>query len=71
MIDIYIKKEDEYIKLGQLLKKAGIASSGTEAKYLIEEGMIQVNGEVAFQRGKKITEGDVVTFEEETYRVIK
>ena len=58
----------EYIKLDQLLKFAGIAGSGAEAKYYITEGMIRLNGITELQRGRKIRKGDVVTFgEQEIY----
>ena len=49
-----IKLRDEYIKLGQALKAAGIAESGVDAKYKILEGQVLVNGEKEFQRGKKL-----------------
>ena len=55
-----IKIETEYIKLDQLLKWAGIAGSGTDAKYFISEGFVSINGEVANQRGKKVYPGDSV-----------
>lgn len=71
MIEVKIKKDDEFIKLGQLLKKIGVASSGSEARYFIEEEMVEVNGEVTTQRGKKIIEGDIISFEGESYKVIK
>lgn len=47
-----IKLRDEYIKLGQALKAAGLVESGVEAKYAVEDGNVKVNGEVATQRGK-------------------
>ena len=50
----------EFIKLGQLLKLSGALSQGSDVKVLLEEGAIFVNGEKAFQRGKKIYPGDVV-----------
>lgn len=50
----------EYIKLDQLLKAANAVSSGGEAKIIISEGEIKVNGEVCTQRGKKIRKGDKV-----------
>lgn len=53
--------KDEYIKLGQLLKLSGIASSGTEAKDLILDGKVKVNDEVATERGKKIRKNDRVS----------
>ncbi len=53
---------DEYIKLGQALKAAGLVGSGVDSKYVITEGKVLVNGEVEFQRGKKLREGDVVEY---------
>ena len=52
--------KDEHIKLGQLLKAVGIAESGSEAKEMILEGQVTVNGEVSLQRGKKCVPGDLV-----------
>jgi len=62
---------DEYIKLGQLLKLAGLVGSGVEAKIVIQEGNVLVNGEVELQRGKKIREGDVIEFEGEQVLVCR
>ena len=59
-----IKLRDEYIKLGQALKAAGIAESAVDAKCKILEGQVLVNGEKEFQRGKKLFEGDEVICEE-------
>ena len=53
---------DEYIKLGQALKACGMVGSGIEAKIVITEGNVKVNGEVEVQRGKKLYEGDVVEY---------
>lgn len=53
---------DEYIRLGQLLKATGLADSGVDAKFLIQEGKVLVNGEVCTQRGKKVRAGDLVSF---------
>ncbi len=58
-----IKIETDFIRLDQLLKWADIVSSGGEAKYLISEGMILLNGEVCLQRGKKIKKGDKIEIE--------
>ena len=66
-----IKLRDEYIKLGQALKAAGFVESGVDAKYAIEDGLVYVNGEKAFQRGKKLVDGDVVTYEGKTIKIIK
>ena len=66
-----IKLRDEYIKLGQALKAAGFVESGGDAKYAIEDGLVYVNGEQAFQRGKKLVDGDIVTYEGQTIKIIK
>lgn len=58
-----IKLKGEYIKLGQALKAAGLVGSGTEAKIVIGEGLVKVNGNVEVQRGKKIKSGDIIYFE--------
>jgi ribosome-associated protein len=60
---------DEFIKLGQALKLAGIASSGIEAKVLIAEGLVQVNGETETRRGRKLRDGDTVLVRGETFTV--
>lgn len=54
----------EYIKLDSLLKLAALVGTGGEAKYVISEGMVTVNGEVCTQRGKKLRPGDRVSFSE-------
>ena len=54
----------EYIKLDSLLKLAALVGTGGEAKYVISEGMVTVNGEVCTQRGKKLHPGDRVSFSE-------
>lgn len=66
-----IKLKDEFIKLGQALKAAGLVSSGLEAKILIKEGQVSVNGEIEYQRGKKLHDGDMVTFDGETIKIEK
>lgn len=60
---------DDYIKLGQALKLAGIAASGVEAKEMIEEGIVLVNGEVETRRGRKLREGDEVLAEGNSFIV--
>lgn len=55
-----IKISTEYIKLDQLLKFSGIIGNGSDAKILIFDEQVKVNGEIAIQRGKKIRPGDVV-----------
>ena len=64
-----IKLRDEYIKLGQALKAAGLVESGVEAKYAIQEVHVKVNGETETQRGKKLYGGDVVEFQGQTIQI--
>ena len=52
----------EYIKLDALLKLAGLVETGGEAKVLIQDGQVQVNGEVCLMRGKKLREGDTFQY---------
>ena len=66
-----IKIRDEFIKLGQALKLAGVVEDGVEAKYAIQDGRVQVNGEVDQRRGRKVYEGDVITFEDQEIKVIR
>lgn len=58
-----IQIKDEFIKLGQALKLAGLVSSGIEAKEIILDGNVTVNGEVDLRRGKKLYPGDVFEFD--------
>jgi len=60
---------DEFIKLGQLLKAVNLVSSGVEAKILIGDGKVKVNGEVDTRRGRKVVAGDIVEAEGKTIRV--
>lgn len=66
---IYLR--DEFIKLGQALKAAGFVESGVEAKEVIQEAKVLVNGEVDTRRGRKLYEGDVVSFENKTIEIKK
>ncbi len=65
-----IKIDTEIIKLDAFLKWASIASSSSEAKIYVQDGMIKVNGEVCTQRGKKLRIGDVVNFEGSDFEII-
>ena len=58
-----IKLREEFIKLGQALKAAGLVESGVEAKEVIQDGFVKVNGEVYTRRGKKLYDGDIVFFD--------
>lgn len=64
-----LKLRDEYIKLGQALKAAGLVQSGVEAKFAIQDGLVKVNGQIEIQRGKKLYEGDIVEFEGNQIRI--
>ena len=70
MITVNIREEDEFIKLGQALKKAGLVESGVEAKIVIQDGEVTLNGEVEVQRGKKLYDGDVVSYNGETLKIV-
>ena len=59
----------EYIKLQDLLKLAGVVYTGGEAKVLIQEGQVEVNGEVCTMRGKKLRPGDSFAFNGQTYAI--
>ena len=62
---------DDFIKLGQAMKLAGMVGSGVDAKMLIQDGQVEGNGEVEYQRGKKLHEGDVITFNGESVQIGK
>lgn len=71
MIEIEIREGDEFIKLGQALKKAGLVDSGVDAKMVILDGLVKVNGQVETQRGKKLHGGEIVSYNGETVKIIK
>lgn len=64
-----IKLRDEFIKLGQALKAAGLVESGVDAKFVVQDGLVKVNGEVEYQRGKKLVAGDIVEFDGEKIKI--
>ena len=64
-----IKLRDDYIKLGQALKAANLVESGVDAKFVIQDGLVSVNGETEYQRGKKLKDGDFVEFNGEAVRI--
>ncbi len=65
-----IELREEYIKLGQALKAAGLVSSGIEAKVVIQDGEVKVNGEIDTRRGKKLYSGDIVEYNNETIEIV-
>ncbi|MBE5872935.1 MAG: RNA-binding S4 domain-containing protein [Lachnospiraceae bacterium] len=67
METIYIK--DDFIKLGQALKLAGLVESGVDAKLVVQDGLVKVNGEIDTRRGKKLVPGDTFEYEGQTVKV--
>ena len=65
--DVAIREET--IRLGQLLKLSGLAESGAEARSLVQDGLVQVNGEVETRRGRQLHRGDLVVVDGERVRV--
>ncbi len=66
---IILKENSEYITLGQLMKAAGLVMSGSEAKAIIKDGEVLVNGEKEIRRGRKLRAGDQVLFDGQTIEV--
>lgn len=62
---------DEFIKLGQALKLAGLVDDGVQAKIVITEGQVKVNGEVDLRRGRKVYENDVISYNGQDVKVTK
>lgn len=71
MLEISIRENDEFIKLGQAMKKAGLVDSGVDAKMVILDGQVTVNGQTELQRGKKLHDGDVFSYNGETVKIVK
>ncbi len=65
-----LKLKDEYIKLGQALKAAGLVSSGVDAKMVIQDGLVLVDGEVETRRGKKLYDGAVIEYDGNQVKVV-
>lgn len=65
-----IRIRDEFIKLGQALKLAGLADSGLEAKLMIQDGQVKVNGETEYQRGKKLHPGDIFSCDGQDMKIV-
>ncbi|MGL5641722.1 MAG: S4 domain-containing protein YaaA [Paraclostridium sp.] len=68
MIEIAI--DSEFIKLDQFLKLVDVASTGGHAKFLIQEGLVKVNGEIETRRGKKLRSNDVVEVEGNKIKIL-
>lgn len=68
---IKLRETDEFIKLGQALKAAGLVDSGVEAKEVILERLVFVNGEIETRRGRKLYAGDLVEFDGQQIKIEK
>lgn len=66
-----IKLREDFIKLGQALKAAGLVGSGVDAKFVIQDGQVKVNGQVEIQRGKKLYDGDVIEYHGDSVKIVK
>ncbi len=64
-----VRLRDDFIKLGQALKAAGAVESGAEAKEVVLQGMVKVNGETDTRRGRKLYAGDIITFDGEEIKI--
>ena len=65
-----IKIRDDFIKLGQAMKLADLVDSGVDAKLVIQDGQVSVNGEAEYQRGKKLRDGDIFEFDGTQVKVV-
>ena len=68
---IKLRESDEFIKLGQALKAAGLVDSGVEAKEAVQDGLVKVNGETDTRRGRKLYDGDRVEFAGQEIKIEK
>ena len=66
-----IKLREEFIKLGQAMKAAGLAEDGVEAKIMIQNGEVSVNGEIDTRRGRKLYDGDIISCNGQEIKIIK
>ena len=64
-----IHLREDFIKLGQALKAAGLVQSGVDAKFAVQDGLVKVNGQVEIRRGKKLVVGDVIEFNGKNVKV--
>ncbi len=66
-----IQIRDEFIKLGQAMKLAGLVEDGVEAKLVIQNGEVKVNGEIDTRRGKKLYDGDIFSYDGREVKVTR
>lgn len=67
----YMRSSEDFIKLGQALKAAGLVESGAEAKQAVQDGSVTVNGEIDTRRGRKLHDGDVIQYNGKKIRIEK
>ena len=65
-----IEIRDEYIRLGQAMKLAGIMQMGSDIIYAIQDGFVKVNGETEERRGRKLFKGDIFSYEGQDYKIV-
>ncbi len=65
-----IQIRDDFIKLGQALKLAGLVESGVDAKFVIQDGLVKVNGKTEYQRGKKLHSGDIFSYDGQDVKIL-
>jgi len=70
-IVIDIRDGEDFIKLGQAMKKAGLVDTGVDAKFVIQDGLVKVNDEVEVRRGRKLYNGDYFEYEGTRVNVCK
>ncbi len=66
-----IKLREDFIKLGQALKAANLVEDGVDAKFVIQDGLVKVNNEVDTRRGRKLYDGDIVSFDGKQIKIVK
>ena len=66
-----VRLREDFIKLGQALKAAGIAQSGVDAKFMIQDGEVKVNGETELRRGRKLYDQDEITCGDVLVKIVK
>lgn len=66
-----IHLREDFIKLGQALKAAGLSESGVDAKFVVQDGLVKVNGQIETRRGRKLIAGDIVEFNGNTVKIEK
>ena len=66
-----LKLREDFIKLGQVLKAVNLVESGVDAKFVIQDGLVKVNGVIETRRGRKLVDGDIVEYNGDTVKIFK